>query len=81
MIILAYWFAPKQSFYSKLNFKYLAILINDYAFSFFYFKCLYFLISKDYKVTVLDLMIYGEDVIEDHKNLQCIKGDIRDICF
>ncbi len=31
------------------------------------------------KVTVLDLMIYGEDVLEKHKNLKKIKGDIRDI--
>ncbi len=42
-------------------------------------KLVPYLISKDYKVTILDLMIYGEDVIEDHKNLKCIKGDIRDI--
>lgn len=31
------------------------------------------------KVTVLDLMIYGEDVLENNKNLKKIKGDIRDI--
>ena len=31
------------------------------------------------KVTVLDLMIYGEDVLENDKNLKKIKGDIRDI--
>ncbi|MDA7574927.1 SDR family oxidoreductase [Candidatus Pelagibacter sp.] len=30
------------------------------------------------KVTVLDLMIYGENVLEDNKNLTKIKGDIRD---
>lgn len=36
------------------------------------------LISNGYKVTVLDLMIYGEDVIEPHENLLMIKGDIRD---
>ncbi len=28
-------------------------------------------------VTVLDLMIYGEEVLNDHKNLKKIKGDIR----
>ena len=36
------------------------------------------LLSKGYEVTVLDLMIYGEDVLDDHKNLIKIKGDIRD---
>ena len=34
------------------------------------------------KVSVFDLMIYGEDVLEDHPNLIKIKGDIRDQkCF
>ena len=37
------------------------------------------LLDLDYEVTVLDLMIYGEDVLLDHKNLKKIKGDIRDI--
>ena len=37
------------------------------------------LLNLNFKVTVLDLMIYGEDVLPDHKNLKCIKGDIRDI--
>jgi len=37
------------------------------------------LLSKGYLVTVLDLMIYGEDVIDPHPNLVMIKGDIRDI--
>ena len=36
------------------------------------------LISKGYKVTVLDLMIYGEDAISPNPNLNMIKGDIRD---
>ena len=36
------------------------------------------LLSNGYDVTVLDLMIYGEDVIEPHDNLLMIKGDIRD---
>lgn len=36
------------------------------------------LLSKGYKVTVLDLMIYGEEVIAPHDNLLMIKGDIRD---
>ncbi len=30
-------------------------------------------------VTVLDLMIYGEEVLPQHKNLHSYKGDIRDI--
>ena len=37
------------------------------------------LLSLGYGVTVLDLMIYGEDVLDDHKNLSKIKGDIRDV--
>ena len=37
------------------------------------------LLSLNYEVTVLDLMIYGDDVLVDHENLTKIKGDIRDI--
>ena len=37
-----------------------------------------YLLEKGHKVTVLDLMIYGEDVLPSHKNLKKIKGDIRD---
>ena len=36
------------------------------------------LLANGYLVTVLDLMIYGEDVISPHSNLKMIKGDIRD---
>ena len=36
------------------------------------------LIEKNYFVTVLDLMIYGDDVLPKHPNLQSVKGDIRD---
>lgn len=36
------------------------------------------LLSKGYNVTVLDLMIYGEDVLPNHPNLKKVKGDIRD---
>ena len=36
------------------------------------------LLRKGYEVTVFDLMIYGEDVLDNHKNLRKIKGDIRD---
>jgi nucleoside-diphosphate-sugar epimerase len=36
------------------------------------------LLSQGRKVTVLDLMIYGEDVLKPHPNLTIIKGDIRD---
>tara|TARA_B100001057_G_C22704425_1_gene893151 strand:- start:89 stop:1069 length:981 start_codon:yes stop_codon:yes gene_type:complete len=35
------------------------------------------LIELGYEVTVLDLMIYGEDVLKNHKKLTKIKGDIR----
>jgi len=36
------------------------------------------LLGKGYEVSVFDLMIYGEDVLEEHPNLTKIKGDIRD---
>lgn len=36
-----------------------------------------FLLKKNYKITVLDLMIYGE-TLPQHSNLKIIKGDIRD---
>lgn len=37
------------------------------------------LLERDYQVTVLDLMIYGEDVLPKHPNLNAVKGDIRDL--
>ena len=37
------------------------------------------LLDENYEVTVLDLMIYGEDVLKPHSKLRIIKGDIRDI--
>jgi len=36
------------------------------------------LLEKDYFVTILDLMIYGDDVLPKHPNLNPVKGDIRD---
>ena len=36
------------------------------------------LIKENYEVTVYDLMIYGENVIDQNKKLRLIKGDIRD---
>ncbi len=36
------------------------------------------LLEEGYSVTVFDLMIYGEDVLQSHPNLTIIKGDIRD---
>ena len=36
-----------------------------------------FLLQKGFKITVYDLMIYGENVLEKHKDLKIIKGDIR----
>jgi nucleoside-diphosphate-sugar epimerase len=36
------------------------------------------LLKLGYTVTVLDLMIYGEDVLPTHPNLKKVKGDIRD---
>jgi len=38
------------------------------------------LLNKGYKVTVFDLFIYGNTLI-NHKNLELIKGDIRDLKF
>jgi len=37
-----------------------------------------YLLSKDYKIKVLDLMIYGNN-LKSHKNLQVIRGDLRDV--
>ncbi len=36
------------------------------------------LLEEGYELTVLDLMIYGVDVLPSHPNLNTIKGDIRD---
>lgn len=36
------------------------------------------LLNKGYNVTVIDLMIYGDDVLPNHPNLKKVKGDIRD---
>ena len=36
------------------------------------------LLENGYEVTVLDLMIYGEHVLEKHEKLNAVKGDIRD---
>ena len=35
------------------------------------------LLKEGHRVTVLDLMIYGEDVLPKNQNLTTIKGDIR----
>lgn len=36
------------------------------------------LLEAGHEVTVLDLFIYGKDVLDAHPNLQIIEGDIRD---
>ncbi len=36
------------------------------------------LIEKGYDVTVIDLLIYGENVFKNYKKVKLIKGDIRD---
>ncbi len=36
------------------------------------------LLSRGYEVTVIDLMIYGEEVLPDHPHLVKVTGDIRD---
>ena len=37
------------------------------------------LLSLGHEVTVLDLMMYGESVLNNHESLNKVKGDIRDI--
>ncbi len=37
------------------------------------------LLKDNHEVTILDLFLYGEDVLENNKNLKKIKGDIRNI--
>lgn len=37
------------------------------------------ILERGYHVTVLDLMIYGEDVINPHEHLTMVRGDIRDL--
>ncbi len=37
-----------------------------------------YLISKGFKVTVFDLMIYGDNLLKKDSNLKIVKGDIRD---
>jgi nucleoside-diphosphate-sugar epimerase len=37
------------------------------------------LLKEGHRVTVLDLMIYGEDVLPKHPDLTVIKGDIRNL--
>ena len=35
------------------------------------------LLNKNYSVTAFDLFIYGEEVLDKHKNLEVVVGDIR----
>ena len=37
-----------------------------------------YLLSKDFNITVIDLFLYGEEVLPNHKNLKKINLDIRD---
>lgn len=37
------------------------------------------LLKDGYKVKVYDLLIYGKNVLDEHKNLEIIKGDIRNL--
>ena len=37
------------------------------------------LLSLGYSVSVIDLMIYGNDILKPHRNLNLIRGDIRDV--
>lgn len=39
------------------------------------------LLDLGYQVAVYDLFIYGEEVLDKHKNLSLIKGDVRDLNF
>ena len=37
-----------------------------------------YLLNKGHKITVIDLMIYGKEVLSKNPNLRVIKGDVRD---
>jgi len=37
-----------------------------------------YLLNKGHKITVIDLMIFGAEMLSKNKNLRVIKGDIRD---
>ena len=37
------------------------------------------LLNNGYKINVLDLILFGKHVLDDHPNLKIIEGDIRDI--
>lgn len=37
------------------------------------------LLEEGHKVTVYDLMIYGDDVLNSHQNLKVVKGDLRNL--
>jgi nucleoside-diphosphate-sugar epimerase len=39
------------------------------------------LLELGYSVTVIDLMLYGEEVLSTHHNLRMVKGDIRDLAL
>jgi nucleoside-diphosphate-sugar epimerase len=39
------------------------------------------LLELGYSVTVIDLMLYGEEVLLNHHNLKKVKGDIRDLAL
>ena len=36
------------------------------------------LLDRGYNVTSLDLMIYGDEVLDQHPNLKIVNGDLRD---
>ncbi|MBI4229619.1 MAG: SDR family oxidoreductase, partial [Planctomycetes bacterium] len=36
------------------------------------------LLAAGYRVRVLDLFLYGEDVLAPHRNLETVRGDLRD---
>ena len=38
-----------------------------------------YLLNKGHKITVIDLMIYGKEVLSKNPNLRIVKGDIRNI--
>ena len=61
---------------SKLEFYSMKILVTGGA-GYVGSKLVPSLLNTGYKVTVLDLMIYGEDVLDYNEQLTKIKGDIR----
>ncbi len=68
--------------FSRLTFKSILIMKNVIVIGgagYVGCKLIPALLEENYKVTVFDLMIYGNNLPADSKNLNIIKGDVRDL--